>query len=68
MVEKSRFHIYAGSKSLSLDWLSYDVMQSTETTFTGLYRCEDCMATQLISHHASIFLGVIPLGMNKPRP
>ena len=24
--------------------------------------------TQLISHHASIFLGVIILGMNKPRP
>ena len=26
------------------------------------------LATQLISHHASIFLGVIVLGMNKPRP
>ena len=26
------------------------------------------LATQLISHHASIFLGVINLGMNKPRP
>ena len=26
------------------------------------------LATQLISHHASIFLGVIILGMNKPRP
>ena len=38
-------------------------MQSTETTFAGLE-----LATQLISHHASIFLGVIILGMNKPRP
>ena len=38
-------------------------MQSTETTFVGLE-----LATQLISHHASIFLGVIILGMNKPRP
>ena len=26
------------------------------------------LATQLISHHASIFLGVIILGMSKPRP
>ena len=42
---------------------SYDVMQSTETTFAGLE-----LATQLISPHASIFLGVIILGMNKPRP
>ena len=38
-------------------------MQSTETTFAGLE-----LATQLISDHASIFLGVIILGMNKPRP
>ena len=38
-------------------------MQSTETTFARLK-----LATQLISHHASIFLGVISLGMNKPRP
>ena len=38
-------------------------MQSTETTFAGLE-----LATQLISHNASIFLGVIILGMNKPRP
>ena len=38
-------------------------MQSTETTFAGLE-----LATQLISHQASIFLGVIILGMNKPRP
>ena len=38
-------------------------MQSTETTFAGLE-----LATQLISHYASIFLGVIILGMNKPRP
>ena len=38
-------------------------MQSTETTFAGLD-----LATQLISHHASIFLDVIILGMNKPRP
>ena len=35
----------------------------TETTFAGLE-----LATQLISHHASIFLGVIILGMNKSRP
>ena len=42
-------------------------MQSTETTFAGLYRCEE-LATQLISHHASIFFGVILWGMNKPRP
>ena len=39
-------------------------MQSTETTFAGL---QVELATQ-ISHHASIFLGVIILGMNKPRP
>ena len=38
-------------------------MPSTETTFAGLE-----LATQLISHHVSIFLGVIILGMNKPRP
>ena len=38
-------------------------MQSTETTFAGLE-----LATQLISHHANIFLGGIILGMNKPRP
>ena len=38
-------------------------MQSTKTTLAGLE-----LATQLISHHASIFLGVIILGMNKPRP
>ena len=38
-------------------------MQSTGTTFARLE-----LATQLISHHASIFLGVIILGMNKPRP
>ena len=38
-------------------------MQSTETTFAGLE-----LATQLISHHVSIFLGVIILGINKPRP
>ena len=63
MAEKSQFHIYARSKSLPLDWQPYDVMQSTETTFAGLE-----LATQLISHHASIFLGVIILGMNKPRP
>ena len=62
MAEKSQFHVYAGSKSLPLDWQPYDVMQSTETTFAGLE-----LATQLISHHASIFLGVIILGMNKPR-
>ena len=42
-------------------------MQSTETTCAGLYRCGE-LATQLISHHASIFLGVILLGTNKPRP
>ena len=42
-------------------------MQSTDTTFAGLYRCEE-LATQLISHHASIFLGIIILGMDKPRP
>ena len=40
----------------------HDVMQSTETTFAELE-----LATQSISHHASIFLGVIILGMNKPR-
>ena len=57
MSEKSQFHVYAGSKSLLLDWQPYDVMQSTETTFAGLE-----LATQLISHHASIFLGVIILG------
>ena len=34
---------------LPLDWQSYDVMQSTKTTFAGLYRCEE-LATQLISH------------------
>ena len=34
-------------------------MQSTETTFTGLE-----LATQLISLHASFFIGVIILGMN----
>ena len=55
MAEKSRFHVYAGQL--------YDVIQSTETTFAGLYRCEE-LATQLISHHASIFLCVIILGMN----
>ena len=38
-------------------------LQSIESTFVGLE-----LATQLISHHASIFLGVIILGMNKPRP
>ena len=38
-------------------------MQSTETTFAGLE-----LATQLISHHANIFLGVLFLGMDKPRP
>ena len=38
-------------------------MQSTEMTFAGLE-----LAIQLISNHASIFLGVIILGMNKPRP
>ena len=38
-------------------------MQSTETTFAGLE-----LATQLISQNASIFLGEIILGMNKPRP
>ena len=31
------------------------------------YRCEE-LATQLISHHASVFLGVILLSVNKPRP
>ena len=41
-------------------------MQSTETTFAGVYGCEE-LATQFISHHPSIFLGVIILGMNKPR-
>ena len=39
-------------------------MQSTETTYAGLYRREE-LATQLISHHASIFLGVVLIGMNK---
>ena len=39
-----------------------DVMQSTETTFAGLE-----LATELISHHVSIFRGVI-IGMNKPGP
>ena len=67
MADKSRFHIYAGSKSLPLDWQFYDVMQSTKMTSAGLYRCEE-LATQLISHHASIFLGVILLGMNTPSP
>ena len=38
-------------------------MQPTKTTFAGLE-----LATQLTSHHASIFLGAIILGMNKPRP
>ena len=38
-------------------------MQSTEMTFAGLE-----LATHLISHHASTFLGVIILGINKPRP
>ena len=38
-------------------------MQATETTFEGIE-----LATQLIGYHASIFLGVIILGMNKPRP
>ena len=38
-------------------------MQLTEKTFAGLE-----LATQLISHHASIFLGVIILGMNNLRP
>ena len=38
-------------------------MQTTETTFAGLE-----LATQLISYQAGIFLGVIILGMNKPRP
>ena len=33
----------------------------------AVYKCEE-LATQLISHHASIFLGVIRLGMNKPGP
>ena len=34
----------------------------TETTYAGLE-----LATQLISHHASIFLGGIILGMNKKK-
>ena len=38
-------------------------MQSTETTFAGLR-----LAAQLTSLHASIFLGIIILGMNKPKP
>ena len=38
-------------------------MQSTEATVAELE-----LATQLISHHASIFLGVIIFVMNKPRP
>ena len=38
-------------------------MQTTETTFAGLE-----LATHLISHQAGILLGVIILGMNKPRP
>ena len=67
MAEKSRFQVYDGSKTSSPDWQPYDVMQSTETTFAGLYKCKE-LASQLISHHASIFLGVIVLGMNKPRP
>ena len=41
--------------------------QPIETAFAGLYRCEE-LASQLISRHACIFLGVIILGMNKPRP
>ena len=40
-------------------------MQSTETTFAELYRCEE-LATQLLSWN--VFLGVILLGMNKPSP
>ena len=52
MAEKSQFYVFAGSKSLRLDWQSYDVMQSTETTFAGLYRCEES-ATQLISQQVS---------------
>ena len=63
MAEKLQFHVYTGSKSLPLDWQPYDVIQSTEMTFAGLE-----LATQLIIHHASIVLGVIILGMNKPRP
>ena len=40
LAEESGFHVFAGSKNLPLDWQSYDVMHSTETTFAGLYRCE----------------------------
>ena len=67
LAEKSRFHVYARCKTLSLDWQSYDVTQSAEASFAVLYWCEE-LATQLISHHGSIFLGVILLGMNKSRP
>ena len=43
------------------------MMLCNQLTFAGLYRCQE-LATQLISHHANILLGVILLGMNKPRP
>ena len=50
--EKPRFHVFAGSKSSSLDWQSYDVMQSTKTIFAGSYRCEE-LAPRLLSWSAT---------------
>ena len=52
LAKKSLFNVFARSKCLPVDRKSCDVMQSTETTFVALYRCEE-LATQLIIHQAS---------------
>ena len=47
-------NVFARSKSLPLDWQSYDVMQSTarRLSFAGFYRQKE-LATQLINRQAS---------------
>ena len=60
LAEESGFHVFAGSKNLPLDWQSYDVMQSTEATFVGLYRRKNFLLSYSIDQPPSIiFLGVI---------
>ena len=67
MAEKSRFQVFAGTKSLTLDRQSCDVMQSTETTFAGSYICENWLLSYPIDQPPSIFLSVILLDVNKLR-
>ena len=67
-MEISRFHVFAGSKSLPLDCQSFDVMNQPTRLWRDYTDVKNWLLRYSVDQSPSIFLGEIRLGMNQPRP